>query len=319
MKKPLIVIAGPTACGKTESSVLLAKKINGEIISADSMQVYKYMDIGTAKIKEEEKKGIKHYLIDEFYPDEDFSIAIFKERATKYIDEIQKKGKIPILVGGTGFYINSVIYNNDFTKTIKDDAYRKELENLAIDKGNMYLHNMLAKIDYKSSIDIHPNNVKKVIRALEYYKLTGEQISVHNQREKEKDKAYDTTFFVLNMDRDKLYERINLRVDLMIKAGLVEEVKSLLNKGYKKELVSMQGIGYKEIVAYLEGEYSLDYAIEIIKRDTRHFAKRQITWFKHQAENAIWIDVNSFKNANNLSNYMSSLFINKGEENGHSI
>lgn len=313
MKKPLIVIAGPTACGKTASSVLLAKKIKGEIISADSMQVYKYMDIGTAKIKEEEKEGIKHYLIDEFYPNEDFSIAIFKEKATKYINEIHKKGKIPILVGGTGFYINSVIYNNDFTKTIKDDNYRKELENIGLNKGNMYLHNMLAKIDFQASIDIHPNNIKKVIRALEYYKLTGEQISVHNKREKQKEQAYDTKFFVLNMDRKKLYDRINLRVDIMIKDNLVEEVKSLLQKGYKKDLVSMQGLGYKEIIAYLEGEYNLDYAIELIKRDTRHFAKRQITWFKHQTENAVWIDVDKFKDANDLSNYMNSLFINKGE------
>ena len=188
MKKPLIIIAGPTACGKTASSVLLAKKINGEIISADSMQVYKYMDIGTAKIKEEEKQGIKHYLIDDFYPDEDFSIAIFKEKATQYIEEIYKKGKVPILVGGTGFYINSVIYNNDFTETKKDDTYRKELEQLAINKGNDFLHNMLKQIDEKSAEAIHKNNVKKVIRALEYYKLTGEKISTHNEKEKQRER-----------------------------------------------------------------------------------------------------------------------------------
>ncbi len=313
MKKPLIVIAGPTACGKTASSVLLAKKIDGEIISADSMQVYKYMDIGTAKIKQEETKGIKHYLIDEFYPDEDFSIAVFKEKATQYINEIYNKGKIPILVGGTGFYINSVIYNNDFTETKRDDTYRKELEQLAINKGNDFLHNMLKTVDLKSSEDIHKNNVKKVIRALEYYKLTGEKISTHNEREKQREKEYNTTFFVLNMDRKKLYDRINLRVDIMIKDGLVDEVKDLLNKGYKKGLVSMQGIGYKEIVKYLEGEYSLDYAIEIIKRDTRHFAKRQLTWFKHQAEEAIWIDTNMFDNEDILSTYMQNIFMGKGE------
>ncbi|MFR4985783.1 MAG: tRNA (adenosine(37)-N6)-dimethylallyltransferase MiaA [Lachnospirales bacterium] len=313
MKKPLIVIAGSTACGKTASSVLLAKKIDGEIISADSMQVYKYMDIGTAKIKQEETKGIKHYLIDEFYPDEDFSIAVFKEKATQYINEIYNKGKIPILVGGTGFYINSVIYNNDFTETKRDDTYRKELEQLAINKGNDFLHNMLKTVDLKSSEDIHKNNVKKVIRALEYYKLTGEKISTHNEREKQREKEYNTTFFVLNMDRKKLYDRINLRVDIMIKDGLVDEVKDLLNKGYKKGLVSMQGIGYKEIVKYLEGEYSLDYAIEIIKRDTRHFAKRQLTWFKHQAEEAIWIDTNMFDNEDILSTYMQNIFMGKGE------
>ena len=311
MKKPLIIIAGPTACGKTESSVLLAKKINGEIISTDSMQVYKYMNIGTAKITEEEKQSIKHYLIDEFYPDEDFSIAIFKEKATQYIKEIQNKGKVPILVGGTGFYINSVIYNNDFTETEKDETYRKELEQLAVNKGNDFLHNMLKEVDEQSAEAIHKNNVKKVIRALEYYKLTGEKISTHNEREKQKEKAYDTTFFVLNMDREKLYNRINLRVDIMLKNGLVDEVKNLLEKGYKKELVSMQGLGYKEIVKYLEGEYTLDYAIEIIKRDTRHFAKRQLTWFKHQSEDAIWIDTNKFDNANNLANYMKDIFINK--------
>ena len=311
MKKPHIIIAGPTACGKTESSVLLAKKINGEIISADSMQVYKYMNIGTAKITEEEKQSIKHYLIDEFYPDEDFSIAIFKEKATQYIKEIQNKGKVPILVGGTGFYINSVIYNNDFTETEKDETYRKELEQLAVNKGNDFLHNMLKEVDEQSAEAIHKNNVKKVIRALEYYKLTGEKISTHNEREKQKEKAYDTTFFVLNMDREKLYNRINLRVDIMLKNGLVDEVKNLLEKGYKKELVSMQGLGYKEMIKYLEGEYSLDYAIKIIKRDTRHFAKRQLTWFKHQSEDAIWIDTNKFDNANNLSNYMKDIFINK--------
>ena len=313
MKKPLIVIAGPTACGKTASSVLLAKKINGEIISADSMQVYKYMDIGTAKIKKEEMEGIKHYLIDEFYPDEEFSIAVFKNRATKYIEKIHNKGKIPILVGGTGFYINSVIYNNDFTETKKDDTYRKELEQITIDKGNEFLHNMLKEIDKASAEAIHKNNTKKVIRALEYYKLTGELISKHNEKEKQKEKAYDTTFFILNMDREKLYNRINLRVDIMIEEGLVEEVKSLLDKGYKKYLISMQGIGYKEIIKYLENQYSLDYAIEIIKRDTRHFAKRQLTWFKHQVENGIWIDTNCFKEANSLANYMKEVFIHKGE------
>lgn len=304
MKNSLVVIAGPTACGKTASSILLAKKINGEIISADSMQVYKYMDIGTAKIKKEEMQGIKHYLIDEFYPDEDFSIAIFKEKAKNYIQEIHSKGKIPILVGGTGFYINSVIYDNDFTKTIKDETYRNELFNISKEKGNDYLHNMLLEVDLLSAQNIHKNNVKKVIRALEYFKLTGQKISEHNEIEKAKNLAYDTTFFVLNMDREKLYNRINYRVDLMVENGLVNEVKALLQKGYKKEFTSMQGLGYKEIVKYLEGEYSLDYAIEIIKRDTRHFAKRQITWFKHQTENAIWIDVNSFGNDEEIANFM---------------
>lgn len=318
MKKPLIIIAGPTACGKTASSIYLAKKINGEIISADSMQVYKYMDIGTAKITKNEMENVKHYLIDEFYPDYDFSIAIFKEMATEYINNIHSRGKVPILVGGTGFYINSIIYDNNFTQTEKDDIYRKELQQTAIQKGNLYLHNMLQKVDEKSAQDIHPNNVKKIIRALEFYKLTGKKISQHNQEEKQRKQAYNTTFFVLNMDRDKLYERINLRVDKMVKDGLVQEVENLLNKGYNKNNVSMQGIGYKEIVAYLQGEYSLDYAIETIKKNTRHFAKRQLTWFKHQAKDALWIDVNNFDTQENLVKYMTNIFL-EGEQNGYSL
>lgn len=300
MKKPLIIIAGPTACGKTASSIDLAKKINGEIISADSMQVYKYMDIGTAKIKEQEMQGIKHYLIDEFYPDEDFSIAKFKNLATKYIQEIYAKGKIPILVGGTGFYINSIIYNNDFTETEKDDTFRKNLEKEAKEKGNLYLHNKLKEIDPLSYEKIHPNNVKKVIRAIEFFKQTGKKISEHNEEEKAKEKAYDTVFFILNMPREKLYERINLRVDLMVKDGLINEVSSILEKGYKKDLVSMQGIGYKEIISYLQEEISFEEAIYTIKRDTRRFAKRQLTWFKHQAKDAIWLDTLQFESTEKL-------------------
>ena len=304
MKKKLIIIAGPTACGKTDSSIYLAKKINGEIISADSMQVYKYMDIGTAKIKKDEMQGVKHYLIDEFLPDEDFSIAKFKDLATKYIDEIYSKEKIPILVGGTGFYINSVIYNNDFTKTEKDNTFRNELEKEAKEKGNIYLHNKLFEIDEVSAKKIHPNNIKKVIRAIEFFNQTGKKISEHNEEEKQKEKAYDTSFFILNMPREKLHERINLRVDLMVKNGLLKEVSYLLEKGYKKELVSMQGIGYKEIISYLEGEISFEEAIYIIKRDTRHFAKRQLTWFKNQAKDAIWLDTSKFENTESLANKM---------------
>lgn len=290
MEKPIVIIAGPTACGKTACSIELAKQINGEIISADSMQVYKLMDIGTAKIKKEEMEGIKHYLIDEFYPDEDFSIAIFQKYTKKYIKEIQDKGKIPIIVGGTGFYINSIIFDNDFKETEKDETYRQELESLARDKGNEYLHLKLKEVDYKSYEKIHPNNVKKVIRALEFYFQTGSPISEHNEAEKQKIPIYKNYFFILNMNRDTLYERINERVDIMIKKGLVDEVKSLLQKGYDKNLVSMQGIGYKEIVKYIENEISLEEAIYLIKRNTRRFAKRQITWFKHQC-NGNWINI----------------------------
>lgn len=311
MKKSLIIIAGSTACGKTACSVNLAKMINGEIISADSMQVYKYMNIGTAKITNDEMEGIKHYLIDEFYPDEDFSIAQFKNLAKIYINKIYDKGKIPILVGGTGFYINSVIYDNNFIELEKDNIYRKELEILSIIKGNKFLHDMLKEIDPISADKIHSNNVKKIIRALEYFKQTGEKISEHNEKEKRKEKAYDTTFFILNMNREKLYDRINLRVDIMIKKGLLDEVKGLLDKGYNKNLVSMQGIGYKEIIKYIEGEISFDEAVNILKRDTRHFAKRQITWFKHQCEDGIWIDVSNYKNLKDLAKDMKYMLLNK--------
>ncbi len=299
-KKPLIIIAGPTACGKTASSILFASKINGEIISADSMQVYKHMDIGTAKITKDEMKNVKHYMIDEFNPDDDFSIAVFKNKAKAYIDDIHSRGKIPILVGGTGFYINSIIYDNDFTESQKDNSYREHLQSLALNNPPSFLHEMLKSVDHEASLEIHPNNTKKIIRALEFFEHTGTKISAHNATEKQREQAYDTSFFVLNMDRALLYERINLRVDLMMEAGLVGEVQGLLDAGYHKDLVSMQGLGYKEIVKYINGEYSLDYAVEILKRDTRRFAKKQLTWFKHQAENPIWLDVLAFKSNDEL-------------------
>lgn len=291
MKKQLIVIAGPTACGKTAVSVELAKKIGGEIISADSMQVYKFMDIGTAKILEEEKQGIKHYLIDELYPDEEYSAATFKLKAKEYSSEIYKKGKIPILAGGTGFYINAFVNDTNFEETKADYTYRNELQKIADEKGGDFLFGMLEKCDPKSCKCIHPNNIKKVIRAIEYFKQTGTPISEHNEQEKLNQSPYNMAFFVLNMDRERLYERINKRIDIMLENGLVSEVSGLLEK-YSPNLVSMQGLGYKEIVAYLNGEMSLDEAVYILKRDTRHFAKRQLTWFKHQAKEAKWIDMN---------------------------
>ncbi len=290
MKKTLVVIAGPTACGKTAVSVELAEKIRGEIISADSMQVYKYMDIGTAKVSEAEKKGIKHYLIDELYPDEEYSAAVFKDLAKRYSKEIYQKGKTPILVGGTGFYINAFVNDINFDKTDVDYSYRQELQTIADEKGIDFLFDMLRKCDPESSEIIHPNNVKKVIRAIEYFKQTGEPISMHNSVEKEKVSPYDTVFAVLNMDRKVLYDRIDKRVDAMIEKGLVDEVSSLLEK-YSPNLVSMQGLGYKEIAQYLNGSISFDEAIYILKKGTRHFAKRQITWFKHQVKSAVWIDV----------------------------
>lgn len=289
MKSTLITISGPTACGKTAVSVELAKIINGEIISADSMQVYKYMNIGTAKVTEEEKQGIKHYLIDDLYPDEEFSIAVFQRMAKKALSEIYAKGKVPILVGGTGFYVNGLIYDNDFTPGEKDNKMRLVLEKDAEEKGNEYVHNILKELDPEYAETVHPNNVKRVIRAIEYCRDTGEKFSEYNARERLREPAYNVKSFILNMDRDLLYERIEKRIDIMVENGLVEEVKGLMEK-YPENLVSMKGLGYKEIIGYLKGEYSFEEAIYILKRDTRHFARRQLTWFKHQS-NGMWINM----------------------------
>lgn len=302
MKKPLIILTGPTAVGKTELSIKLARAINGEIISADSMQVYKHMDIGTAKIKQSEMGGIKHYLIDELSPHEDFNVVKFKEYAEKYMSEIYEKHKIPIIVGGTGFYIQAVLYGIDFEKNEEDTSsttsYRKELEVLALEKGSLYLHSMLLKVDPQSAQSIHPNNIKRVIRALEYYHQTGSKISNHNEEQRHKDSPYQFCYFVLNNKREILYNRIDMRVDDMIKQGLMDEVKQLLDMGCKKDMVSMQGLGYKEIISYLEGECTLEEAVYIIKRDTRHFAKRQLTWFKREKD-VIWVNKDQYNDDEN--------------------
>jgi tRNA dimethylallyltransferase len=309
-KKPIIVLTGPTSVGKTSLSIRLAKEVGGEIISADSMQVYKYMDIGTAKITQDEMEGIPHYLIDILDPSEDFNVVKFKQYAKEYIERIQVKGKIPIIVGGTGFYIQAVLYDIDFTDNNSDTAYRKELEQLAQEQGNDYLHEMLQKVDPESAQAIHPNNVKRVIRALEYASLTGDQISVHNAEQRENKSPYQFCYFVLNKDRAKLYEAINQRVEFMLQKGLFDEVKQLASLGYTKELVSMQGIGYKELLAYLEGEYSFDQAIELIKRDTRHFAKRQLTWFKREKD-VVWVNKDEFHNDQEVLDYMKKLLMVK--------
>ena len=291
MKKPLIILTGPTAVGKTKASIGLAKALNGEIISADSMQVYKHMDIGSAKIRPEEMQGIKHYLIDELEPDEEFHVVRFQEMAKKALEEIYAKNKIPIVVGGTGFYIQALLYDIDFTENEEDTEYRKELEQLAAEKGADALHEMLRKVDPESAEAIHANNVKRVIRALEFHKQTGEKISEHNEQERAKSSPYDFCYFVLNDERERLYERINLRIDQMLDDGLVEEVMSLKDQGYTKEMVSMQGLGYKEILDYLNGNCTLEEAIYILKRDTRHFAKRQLTWFRRERD-VIWVSKN---------------------------
>ena len=303
-KNKLIILTGPTAVGKTKLSIELAKRIGGEIISADSMQVYQYMDIGSAKIKAEEMEGIKHYLIDCLLPKEDFNVTIFQKMAKEAMMDIWNRNKIPIIVGGTGFYIQAVLYDIDFTENEDNGVIRKQLEQIAIQKGNDYLHQLLKQIDAPSAEQIHANNVKRVIRALEYYQLTGQSISDHNEQQRKKDSPYDFSYFVLNDSREVLYKKIDIRVDEMIQSGLVEEVLKLKEMGYDRSFVSMQGLGYKEILAYLENEISLEEAIYIIKRDTRHFAKRQITWFKREKE-VCWVDKSQFDyNNNKILDYM---------------
>lgn len=290
MKQPLIILTGPTAVGKTKLSIALAKAVNGEIISADSMQVYKRMTIGTAKILPEEMDGVTHHLIDILEPEEEFNVVLFAKLAKQAMEQCWKQGKIPILVGGTGFYIQAVLYNIDFTENDDDKSYREELEKLAAEQGAEVLHEKLKQIDAKAAEEIHPNNVKRVIRALEFYeKSGGQKISEHNEEQKQKESPYNFAYFVLNDNRDVVYDRINRRVDIMLEQGLVNEVKELLDAGVPTGAVSMQGLGYKEIVAYLQGECSLEDALYVLKRDTRHFAKRQITWFKREND-VIWLN-----------------------------
>lgn len=293
MKKPLIVLTGPTAVGKTSLSISLAKAAEGEIISADSMQVYKHMDIGSAKITKEEMEGIPHYLIDVLEPNEEFHVVRFQEMAKEAMKKIYSRKKIPILTGGTGFYIQAVVKDIDFSMDTEKSSVRMHLEKLAEEKGGEYLHQLLAQKDPESAQKIHPNNIKRVIRALEYYELTGEKISLHNEKEGEKVSPYNTAYFVLNDCRERLYERIDRRVDQMLEQGLVEEVRHLARMGYTRDMVSMQGLGYKEILAYLEGDCTLEEAVYILKRDTRHFAKRQLTWFRREKD-VIWVNKPDF-------------------------
>lgn len=292
-KKPLIILTGPTAVGKTKASIGLAKAVDGEIISADSMQVYRHMDIGSAKIKPEEMEGIPHHLIDVLEPDDEFHVVKFQQLAKKAMREIWERGHIPIVTGGTGFYIQALLYDIDFDENEKEDAYRKELEAYAREHGAEALHEKLALVDPASAEMIHPNNIKRVIRALEFYEQTGKRISEHNETQRQRESPYAFAYFVLTDDRAHLYERINRRVDQMIEEGLVNEVQALKDKGYTKQLVSMQGLGYKEILDYLDGNCTLEEAIYTIKRDTRHFAKRQLTWFKRERD-VIWINKQSF-------------------------
>lgn len=292
-QKPMIILTGPTAVGKSALSVELAKKINGAVISADSMQVYRHMDIGSAKITPEEMQGVTHYMIDELEPDEEFHVVRFVTMAKEYLKEIYADGKIPIIAGGTGFYIQALLYDIDFTEQQCDETYRRQLEDLAREHGAEYLHGILREVDPASAEAIHANNIKRVIRALEFYHLSGKKISEHNETERQKQSPYNFAYFVLTDERAKLYERIDRRVDAMIEAGLVEEVKKLKSMGCSREMVSMQGLGYKEILAYLDGGCTLEEAVYIIKRETRHFAKRQLTWFKRERD-VIWLDKQAF-------------------------
>lgn len=292
-KKPMIILSGPTAVGKTALSIELAKRVNGAIISADSMQIYKYMDIGSAKIMPEEMDGVKHYLIDELEPSEEFNIVVFQKMAKKALDEIYENGQIPIIAGGTGFYIQALLYDIDFENQDCNEEYREELEKIAKEQGVDVLHARLKEVDPVSAEKIHANNVKRVIRALEFYHLTGKPISEHNETEHQKESPYNFAYFVLTDKRDNLYKRIDKRVDIMMEQGLLSEVQKLKEMGYHRNMVSMQGLGYKEILDYLDGKCTLEEAVYVIKRETRHFAKRQLTWFRRERE-VCWMDKSKY-------------------------
>lgn len=310
MTKPLIILLGPTAVGKTKISIQLAKKLDSEIISADSMQVYKYMDIGTAKPTKEEMEGVRHYLIDEVYPDEEFSVAVYRDLAKKYIDDVLSEGKLPMVVGGTGLYISSLSKSLDFT-IVGDPGYRESLQELALLHGNSYLHNLLSDVDPDSYMRLHENDTRRIIRALEVYKSTGKTISEFQKESKGKPIDYELCMIGLAMDRKRLYDRVNQRVDKMIEEGLIDEVKMLLSMGYDKSLTSMQGLGYKEIISYIEGEYSLEGTIDKLKQDTRHFAKRQLTWFRRE-ERIHWVNLDEYDDMNciveNIAGYIAGKF-----------
>jgi tRNA dimethylallyltransferase len=300
MGKTIVIIAGPTASGKTKTSIEVAKKLNTEIVSADSMQIYKYMDIGTAKPKRSEMEGIPHHMIDVVYPDEDFSVAVYREMAGQCVDSIISKNKIPIVVGGTGLYINSFLYNMDFTETPEDTEYRNYLKNYAVIYGNEALHSLLKGVDKESYERLHANDTKRIIRALEVHKNTGKTITKYQAESQNQSSDYNCIYIGLNMDRKKLYGIINKRVDNMFNIGLIDEVKNLIQMGYNKNLKSMSAIGYKEIFDYLEGIYTLEEVKETIKRNTRRYAKRQITWFKHQG-NIHWVNVDDFNSISEIA------------------
>ncbi len=311
-KRPLVILTGPTAVGKTALSIALAKAIGGEIISADSMQVYRRMDIGSAKITQEEMDGVPHHLIDVLEPEQEFNVVVFQKLAKQAAEEIYSRGHIPIVAGGTGFYIQALVYDIDFTENDEDTALRHSLEEQARRDGPEALFERLRAVDPESCESIHAHNIKRVIRAIEFYEKTGKKISDHNREQRQNTSPYNVAYFVLNDNRERIYERINARTDQMIAQGLEEEVRALWESGCRRDMVSMQGLGYKEMLAYLEGEISLDEAVYLIKRDTRHFAKRQLTWFRREKE-VIWIDKTVFdQNSQNIINYMKDFLHEKG-------
>ncbi|MFG6338338.1 MAG: tRNA (adenosine(37)-N6)-dimethylallyltransferase MiaA [Lachnospiraceae bacterium] len=311
-KRPLVILTGPTAVGKTALSIALAKAIGGEIISADSMQVYRRMDIGSAKITQEEMDGVPHHLIDVLEPEQEFNVVVFQKLAKQAAEEIYSRGHIPIVAGGTGFYIQALVYDIDFTENDEDTALRHSLEEQARRDGPEALFERLRAVDPESCESIHAHNIKRVIRAIEFYEKTGKKISDHNREQRQNTSPYNVAYFVLNDNRERIYERINARTDQMMAQGLEEEVRALWESGCRRDMVSMQGLGYKEMLAYLEGEISLDEAVYLIKRDTRHFAKRQLTWFRREKE-VIWIDKTAFdQNSQNIINYMKDFLHEKG-------
>ncbi len=305
-RPPLVIVAGPTASGKSDAAVHLARVFQGSVISADSMQVYRGMDIGSAKITEEEMQGIPHYLLDVVDPEEEWNVVRFRNEADAAVRDILAKGRLPILAGGTGFYIQALLYQVDFTRMEADDALRASLQSLAEDKGPQALHAMLMEEDPEAAAQIHPNNVKRVIRALEFARLSGGRISDHNREQRQRPPAFRTVFMVLNVPREELYRRIDLRVDRMMERGLVEEVERLRAAGLSSRDVSMQGLGYKQLLQYMDGEFSLEEAVRRIKRDSRHYAKRQLTWFRREPD-AVFIDTDRFDDTAALYTYMEQL------------
>jgi len=318
--KPLIILTGPTAVGKTALSISLAKSVNGEIISADSMQVYKGLDVGTAKITPEEMQGVPHHLIDIFEPEHPFNVTEFQALAKNAADRIYENGHIPIVAGGTGFYIQALLYGIDFTdEGIDGENLKKKYEERikAADEagdGSLIRDSLFAElkeIDPESAEIIGPNNTKRIVRAICYFKLHHEKISEHNKREREKEAAYNSAYFVLTMDREKLYRRIDERIDIMLRDGILDEVKMVRERGLTTEHLSMQAIGYKEFFPYFEGKCTLDEAISQLRLDTKHFAKRQMTWFRRE-KNVIFVDKDKFSNEESILEYMEEVLKERG-------